>query len=63
MLFFIYVNDIDDGLTCKVSKFADDTKIARKVTTTLDEEALQSDLWRIARWAKQWQIKFNVDKC
>ncbi len=31
VLFLIYVNDLDDGLTCKVSKFADDTKIASKV--------------------------------
>ena len=30
----IYVNDIDDGINCKISKFADDTKIASKVTTT-----------------------------
>ena len=63
MLFLIYVNDIDDGLTCKVSKFADDTKIASKVTAILDEEALQSYLDRLARWANQWQMKFNVDKC
>ncbi len=34
LLFLIYVNDLDDGLTCKISKFADDTKIARKVITT-----------------------------
>ncbi len=26
VLFLIYVNDLDDGLTCKVSKFADDKK-------------------------------------
>ncbi len=39
MLFLVYVNDIDDEFTCKVSKFADDTKIDNKVTTTLYEEA------------------------
>ncbi len=38
--FFIYVNDLDDGLTCKISKFADDTKIA-KVITTFDKELFQ----------------------
>ena len=35
-LFLIYVNDIDDGITCKISKFIDDTKTASKVTTTID---------------------------
>ena len=63
VLFLIYVNDIDDGLTCKISKFADDTKIASKITTTLDKETLQSDLDRLACWASKWQMKFNVDKC
>ena len=63
VLFLIYVNDIDDGLTCKISKFADDTKIASKVNTALDRETLQSDLDRLAAWANEWQMKFNVDKC
>ncbi len=35
---FIYVNDLDDGLTCRISKAADDTKVASKVITTLDKE-------------------------
>ncbi len=41
VLFLIYVSDLDDGLTCKVSKFADYTKIASKVITTLDKKFLQ----------------------
>ena len=36
ILFLIHFNDIDEGLTCKISKFADDTKIMSKVTTTAD---------------------------
>ncbi|ORD93263.1 RTJK, partial [Enterospora canceri] len=63
ILFLIYVNDIDDGISCKISKFADDTKIASKVTTTSDREVLQSDLDRLTSWANKWQMKFNVDKC
>ena len=35
--FLIYVNGIDEGLTCKISKFVDDTKITSKVTTTADK--------------------------
>ena len=63
VLFLIYVNDLDDGLMCKVSKFADDTKITSKVTTSQEKEALQSDLDRLTCWANKWQMKFNVDKC
>ena len=63
VLFLIYVNDLDDGLMCKVSKFADDTKLTSKVITTQEKEALQSDLDRLTCWANKWQMKFNVDKC
>ena len=63
ILFLIYVNDMDDGITCKISKFADDTKIASRVTTTHEKESLQSDLDRLVSWADEWQMKFNVEKC
>ena len=35
IIILMYVNDIDEGLTCKTSKFADDTKITSKVTTII----------------------------
>ncbi len=41
---FLFVNDLDDGLTCKISKFADDAKTASKVITTLDKGLLQRGL-------------------
>ncbi len=61
--FLIYVNDLDDGFTCKISTFADDTKIASKVITTLDKELSQRDLDKLSNWAHDWQMKFNVEKC
>ncbi len=61
VLFLIYVNDLDDGLTCKISKFADDMKITCKVITTLDKELLQRDLEKLSNWAHDWQMKFNVE--
>ncbi len=45
-LFLMYVNDIDDGITCKMSKFADDTKISSKVTSSIDKQELQLNLNR-----------------
>ncbi len=38
VLFSMYVNNIDDGITCKISKFADDTKITSRVTCPLLNE-------------------------
>ena len=61
--FLIYVNDIDEGLTCKVSKFADDTKITCKVINTTEKMQLQSNLDIFVSWSEKWQMKFNVDKC
>jgi len=55
VLFLIYVNDIDDGLFCKISKFADETKIASKVTMTPGRKTLQSYLDRLACWVSKWQ--------
>ena len=37
ILFIMYVNDIDEGLTYKISKFADDKKITGRVTTTTEK--------------------------
>ncbi len=58
----IYVNDLDDGLTCKISKFADDTKIAGKFITTLDKELLQRYFDKLSNWARDWKMKINVEK-
>ncbi|MCP4267589.1 MAG: reverse transcriptase family protein, partial [Candidatus Brocadiaceae bacterium] len=34
VLFLIYINDLDNELCCKISKFADDTKIGNKSVTS-----------------------------
>ena len=44
MLFLIYINDLEDDTSSKVIKFADDTKVFRKVTNDTDKQSLQDDL-------------------
>ena len=44
ILFLVYVNDIDEELTCMVSKFPDDTKITSILTTTTKKIKLQFNL-------------------
>ena len=57
------INDIDEGILSKISKFADDTKLCREIGNTLDAESLQEDLKRLAQWSLDWQMLFNIDKC
>ena len=44
ILFLIYINDLDDDITSKVLKFADDTKVFRKIKSDADRQYLQDDL-------------------
>ena len=44
ILFLIYINDLDEDAKCKISKFADDTKIANRVISLSPQQELQNDL-------------------
>ena len=55
ILFLIYINDLEDDISSKVLKFADDTKVFRKVTNVTDKQSLQDDLDKLVKW----QMLFN----
>ena len=38
ILFLIYINDLEDDISSKVLKFADDTKVFRKVTNVTEKK-------------------------
>ena len=63
ILFLIYINDLDDSITSNVLKFADDTKLFRKINTDVDKQHLQNDLDRLVKWSEKWQMLFNFGKC
>ena len=54
LLFLIYINDLDDNIISNVLKFADDTKVFRKVNTDGDKQHLQNDLDRLVKWSEKW---------
>ena len=66
LLFVIFINDMDDTvelLTSILRKFADDTKMGKKVRTDVDRQELQEALDRLCNWAREWGMEFNVAKC
>ena len=63
ILFLIYINDIDNGMSAYISKFADDTKLMIPAISTINCDNLQSDLDKLNRWSAMWLMKFNENKC
>ena len=63
ILFLIYINDLDDDITSKVLKFADDTIFFRKIESDADRQQLQNDLNKLNEWSEKWQMLFNYGKC
>ncbi|RLV51419.1 hypothetical protein D9V41_16950, partial [Aeromicrobium phragmitis] len=63
ILFLIYINDLDDGVSSKVLNCADDTKVFRKVKRNADTHILQDDLAKLVKWSEKWQMLFNFGKC
>ena len=58
-LFLIYINDLDEDITSKVLKFADDTKVFRKIKSDADRQQLQDDLNKLTEWSDKWQMQIQ----
>ena len=61
--FLIFIDDIDNGIKSRISKFADDTKISMPTFNLENCNLLQNDINSLCEWAEKWQMSFNADKC
>ena len=60
--FFVYINDLPNGLISNAKLFADDTSLFT-IVKDKNESAniLNNDLSLISRWAYDWKMLFNLD--
>ena len=63
ILFLVYINDLEAGVTGKLLQFADDTKLFRKTEEIGDKQKLQDDIDILVRWSEKRQMLFNFGKC
>jgi ribonucleases P/MRP protein subunit RPP40 len=65
LLFLIFINHLDAAVSVAdwLSKFADDTKVARVISSDSDRAELQESLNALMDWTMKWGMRFNVLKC
>ena len=56
ILFLIYINDLEEGITGNILKCADYTKLFRKTMGIGDKQTLQDDIDKLVRWSEKWQM-------
>ena len=57
IMFLMFINDLECGLTNPVFKFADDSNNRQ------GRYLLQHDLQQLEQWSDTWQVPFNTSKC
>jgi len=62
VLFSIFINDIDTGIDCILTKFAEDTKHGVAVDIIEGRDTIQRNLDKLDTWAHRNLMMFNKIK-
>jgi len=63
VVYNIFINDLDNGAECILSKFSDDTKLKGVTDTPGDCPNIQRYLDSLEKWLERNLMKFNKGKC
>ena len=55
ILFCIYLNDLEEGVTSQILKFAVNTKLVRQIKGNGDKQQLQDDIDKLIKCSEKWQ--------
>lgn len=59
VLLIILISDLDDGIECSVSQFADNTKLGEVADMPEGHSAIQGDHSKLEKWSDRKLMKFD----
>ena len=63
LLFLCFINELPNGILSKIKLYADDVLLYATIHSEQDCQQLQRDLDSLGKWADEWKMAFNPQKC